>query len=226
MAKIGVAWVQAYNGYLPNLSSCRAEAEGFARTLGIAPTFSRGNSTALDLDFEEAGRGWPLAGGDLSAVETVDLVYFAGHGGPDGPRFGGRTADDGTAKSTEVRWGNGNTLKWVVLDCCWTLHTRSTASPVGSDTVSRWGGAFDGLHHILGFRTVCTDERTRGSAFAEYLNEGESVRRAWIKACEETEPGTTKWALLRAGDSFDDHLPGKGTVGAGGARIAYESANC
>ena len=53
---------------------------------------------------------------------------------------------------------------------------------------------------------------------AQYLNAGNTVRQAWIKACQDTEDSDTQWAYLRADaqgtDTFNDHWWGKGFVSA------------
>lgn len=208
MPTIGTIWVQSYKGNAADLKKSKNQVLYFQRELGLPLGFELGDDAATDVELEEAGlnSATPL-GNDLNRVEKVDLVYFSGHGSSVGPRFGGLTSDDGTARNTEVKWGNGNVLKWVVLDCCFALHTASTASPTGADTITRWRGAFAGVHQIFGFRTQCADEQSRGAAFAEHMREGTSVRQAWINACEESEPGTTRWALLRAPNVKDERMP-------------------
>jgi hypothetical protein len=81
---------------------------------------------------------------------------------------------------------------------------------------SRLGPAFAGLHYMLGFDTVTGDSADRGKEAAERLNDGWSIRDAWIRACTETEGSDTNWAYLRADgpgtDTFNDHWHGKGFV--------------
>jgi hypothetical protein len=120
--------------------------------------------------------------------------------------FGESGYDDGLARNTEVRWGDRN-LEWIAFDACELLQRAGV--------FGRWGWpVFKGLHYVLGFHTTCSDEANRGRYFAEYLNDGWTVRNAWIKACQLTEGSTVEWAYLRAGtssaDTYNDHWHGKG----------------
>jgi len=47
---------------------------------------------------------------------------------------------------------------------------------------------------MLGFDTITGDSGDRGKKFAERLNDGWSIRDAWIRACTETEGSDTNWA--------------------------------
>lgn len=228
MVKIGTEWIQSYSGYVLSLSNAKASADGFVSAFSgstsVQTAFQYGNGATSDSHFEEGTSGL-----DTLYVEQVDMVYFAGHGSSTGPKFlSPSTGNDGGAITTELRWGNaaGSRLKWVVLDCCSALLTLSTASPSGSDTLARWAGAFGGIHQILGFRTACTDEGSRGKIFGDYLAAGESVRSAWRKACQETEDSTRKYAVLRKEGAFYQTL--SNTTGPAGASapINYESGSC
>jgi hypothetical protein len=239
MVSVGIEWNKSYSGRSPPMGSLRltqTQAEGFVRGLTGAPSFSgaasfnRGDGVARDRDFEASGVGTPSSGDAATIVETVDVVYFSGHGSSEGPLFKITTADSGRASSTEVRWGKGGTLRWVVIDACWTLFSSSSASPPGSDTIARWRGAFAGLHQLLGFHNASTDEAMRGERFGYYLKRGRTVREAWKRACEETEVyATTRWAILFTPGSRDDHLPGVGsyaTTSQRGITPLYESGPC
>lgn len=226
MVKIGTEWIQIYGPWMVMLSHAKAQTEGFVSALtGTAQVdFQRGNSQTADSHFEEGTSGL-----DTAYIEGVDMVYFAGHGSSTGPMFRTpSTGDDGAALTSEIRWGNapGSRLKWVVLDCCSALLSVSTASPPGSDTLTRWAGAFGGIHQILGFQTACTDEETRGEAFGEYLAAGDSVRSAWRKACQESEDSTRKYAILRKEGAYYQTLSNTTGSAAASAPINYESGKC
>jgi len=134
-------------------------------------------------------------------------VFFSGHGNPSGFFFG-KKIDDAEAKSTEIRWGDKE-LEYIVLDACNVLEENGV--------FGRWvWPVFKGLHYILGFHTTTSDEADRGRILAQYLNAGNTVRQAWIKACQDTEGSGTEWAYLRADapgtDTYHDHWWGKGSV--------------
>jgi hypothetical protein len=191
MGLIAIEWVQEYYTRLGNPVNTKANAEGFYNTLNATKKFAHGDDKAQDKHFEQSGVGAPVAGSDVSKVEKVDMVYFAGHGSSLGFDFG-VMQDDARAKPAEIRWGDGR-LKWVVLNACKVLLDNPN-----SRAIDRWGQAFTGLRYILGFSTLALDEPHRGQAFAEHLNAGDTIADAWMKACQETEPELTTWAYLRA----------------------------
>jgi hypothetical protein len=208
LAKIGIEWVKNYHGLNPNLSNTQKQAEGFYNLLSGTRSFNWGDDWAWDQDFEEKGVGSPSAGSDTIWADTVHIVFFSGHGCPQGPLFGVTNYDDGIARNTEVRWGNG-TLNWIALDACQVLEQNGV--------FDRWRNAFAGLHIILGFHTTTSDESKRGRYFALYLEAGYTVIAAWKKACKLTEDSSTEWAYVRSGggngvDTYNDHWHGKGWV--------------
>jgi hypothetical protein len=92
-----------------------------------------------------------------------------------------------------MRLGNKD-LEWVVFDACYVLSE-------GGKYYDHCYDIFQGLHYMFGFHTVTYDSPTRGEIFADYLNAGETVRNAWIKACQDTEDSSVEWAYLRAESS-------------------------
>src|SRR5438105_584832 len=178
MGAIGIEWVRKYHGLASDLSNTKPQAEGFYTTLSATRQFALGDDLAWDQDFEQKNVGSPSAGTDETWADNVDMVFFSGHGSPGNFLFGVKT-DDANAKPTEIRWGDRN-LEWIVLDACNVLEE--------SGVFGRWGWpVFKGLHHILGFHTTTSDEADRGRILAQYLNAGNTVRQAWIKACQDTE---------------------------------------
>jgi hypothetical protein len=207
MGTIGVEWVKKYNGLNGNLTNTKPQAEGFYDTLSATRVFDWGDDLAWDRDFEEQGVGSPAEGTDTTWADNVDMVFFSGHGSPEGFFFG-KKIDDAEAKHTEIRWGDRD-LEWIVLDACNVLERDGV--------FDRWGWpVFKGLHYILGFHTTTSDEADRGRLLAQYLNAGWTVRNAWIRACQDTEDSQTQWAYLRADakgtDTYNDHWWGKGST--------------
>lgn len=207
MGSIGIEWVRQYHGLASNLNNTKPQAEGFYNTLSATRRFQWGDDLAWDQDFEQQGLGSPATGTDTTWADNVDMVFFSGHGSPGGFLFGVKT-DDARAKPTEIRWGDKE-LEFIALDACNVLSVDGV--------FDRWGWpVFKGLHYILGFHTTTSDEPDRGRLLAQYLNAGETMRRAWIKACQDTENADTVWAYLRADtastDTYNDHWWGKGSV--------------
>ena len=130
MAKIGVEWVKKYHGRASNLSNTKKQAEGFYNELSGTRSFNWGNDLAWDQDFEEHGEGSPSTGTDTTWVDSVDIVFFSGHGSSGGPLFGVSNHDDGRATPTEIKWGN-KALEWIAFDACELLRR--------SGVWDRWG---------------------------------------------------------------------------------------
>jgi Family of unknown function (DUF6345) len=224
MATKGIEWVNNYHGRASDLSNNDNNAQGFYNKLSGTKTFEYGNDSAWDQDFEESGTGSPSTGTDSTYADNVDIVFFSGHGSSSSFLFGIANKDDGDAKPSELGLGNKQ-CEWLVVDACQFL-TSSGAS-------TRLGGAFKGLHYILGFHTICGDVKDRGEKFADKMNNGQTVRNAWINACNETEGSSRECAYLRADssgtDTFNDHWHGKGFVSAdptGSLSFVYLKTSC
>ena len=141
-----------------------------------------------DFKYETA----PGGGKDYKWVDAVDLCYYTNHGNPNGFCFNSHH-DDEFLHYSEARWGDQD-LEWIVLDACRCLRLVHD----GKSVWARWGPAFRGLHYIFGFDTVAHDSPSRGELFATYISLGFTIRQAWIKACQDTEPSSVWTAYLRA----------------------------
>lgn len=235
--EVGAESVEKYHGRASDLIGLiHQSAAAFCNTVDCTKKFHYKDDWAWDQDFEEPLRGWKPIGTDYMHVDNVDIVFFAGHGSPNGPYFGRSDRDDGQAKPTEVGWGDKD-LEWIAFHACQTLHHSSS-----NNVFNRWRNAFKGLHYILGFRTIawtCGD--TLGKRFAQLLNAGWRVRDAWIRASKESQPTSTHTAYLRADvyqgsrkltNTYNDHLWGHGYVSSdprpskGTLRLFYFSTPC
>jgi len=209
-SEIGIEWVQDYHSWSwPDLMNCKAEAERFQNRLDGVATFNWGDDYAWDEDFEQQGAGfWNPAGTDDIYADNVDIVFYSGHGSSIGPHFGVSSHDSGEVHHDELRLGDKD-AEWAVFDACFVLSE-------GGKYYNNCWDIFQGLHFILGFHTVTHDSASRGENFADYLNDGETVRNAWIKACQDTEGSSTEWAYLRADSSgtttYNEQWISAGTV--------------
>jgi len=213
---IGVIWVNKYHSLNANLTKADNDAKGFYKTLDGTIIFEHPNDLACDMDLEQYGKGNPPAGRDDEFAETVDIVFFSGHGSPEGPLFGIDNRDNGVAHYSNMALGHG-ICKWIVFNAC---------SVLSRDQVTNWEDIFKGLHGILGFDTSCHIAGNRGEKFAENMNRGETIKNAWAMACEETEWGGINWACLFAISStkntVEDHWIGKGDFVQGNVN-SYDS---
>lgn len=226
MGTIGIEWVNKYHGRAGDLKNNDDNAQGFYNTLHGTRQFEYGDDLAWDRDFEESGVGSPTGGTDQIYADDVDIVFFSGHGSRGGAFFGIANKDDGTARPTELRLGNRD-CEWIVFDACLVLELDNL------NVFNRLGGAFAGLHYMLGFDTTTGDSGSRGRKFAKRLNNRWSIRDAWIRACTETEDSDTNWAYLRADapgtNTLNDHWHGKGFVSSdpnNPTTLVYSCGSC
>jgi hypothetical protein len=224
MAKIGVEWVQKYHGRASNLSNTKDQAEGLYNRLSGTRSFNWGDDMAWDQDFEQSGTGSPTTGTDATWADNVSIVFFSGHGSSAGPMFGLAGFDDGLARPSEMRLGDGD-LEWLVIDACEVLNATGVWTRVEP--------IFRGLHYVLGFHTVSSDESKRGRYLADNLDDGQNFRRAWRNACQETEGSGRQYAYMRAdngsSDTYRDHWHGKGFVSSdptSPTRFFYLRSSC
>jgi hypothetical protein len=56
--------------------------------------------------------------------------------------------------------------------------------------LDRWGGAFDGLHQMLGYGGITYDNQEEGETVIEYARDGETVINAWFRTAKEIQPST------------------------------------
>ncbi len=216
----GAEWVNNYNHpFVPqrtNLLHCQQNAQGFFNQLSGTGDFIYGDKWAWDQDIEHFFSASELAAADpppqypfgdgASYAEKVDLLFFSGHGTPDGLLFGVPSKDNGEARYDEMLLGLGGKLKWFVMDACKVLEETGVKF--------RWGRVFKGLRIMLGFHGNCRDVPDRGLRFANYLKgvpstasqnastatSGETIRHAWELACMETEITiANSWAYLHVG---------------------------
>ena len=199
MAKrVGTWWIK------DGLDDRRKEAQSFGEVLDILSSFSwtqdHGDSNVLEKDFVETT-------GYAEKIDQVDLMYMCSHGSYDpedsstwGHAF--RTWDGTVETSESIDWGKGD-LEYFSSHACKLLYHSS------SNSVGRWIPAFKRLHYMFGFHTVSNsgnDQEDRGGKFAIYAAlhlffpffGSYKLRKAWKKACIETESSSVKWAYLRA----------------------------
>lgn len=214
--RVGTAWSPVSPGR--GFASTREQAESFYSEIHGQRRFSLASPRALPrsrrltrADFGPGGR-----------LNTVDLLYFAGHGSRTGLVLDGeeRAVPREYVDSSDIQdWGRDDGLKWAVIDACDVLNLG--APPDAADVIARWRRVFRGLHCLLGFASPVLSWPGRGATFAQLLDRGEPVQEAWKMACEETEGPDDEappllWACLRTADA--DTVPDRWT-GEGAAEV-------
>ena len=196
MLSVGCWWIR------DGLNSRRREARRFGERLerrpGVAWEQDHGDAAVVRSHFLEA------AGTD-EHVDRVDFMYLCTHGDYDPANestYGrGFTCWDGVVRCTDhIKWGNFD-LEFFSAHSCRLLYHSATNS------VGRWVPAFGRLHFMFGFHTISTSgggAAYRGKKFARYSSRhldgytAYTMRRAWRRACVETESHSKEWAYLRA----------------------------
>ncbi len=220
LRRAGAIWINWYKNLLATLSRSDDNAQGFLNKITAQIGFEYGNSNALDQDIEEQGVGYPPTGFDAGTdkAESVDILYFCGHGSRDALylnqyKSGQTKRDSNRASNREIKFGTLGILKWFIADACQVLaksddpYYYCSGHPVAGTTDNyfvNWLSLFNGLRYILGFETDCHESTDRGLRFAEYLNSGHVIHEAWRMACEETEYDINiRCAYLHPGNETD-----------------------
>ena len=196
MLSVGCWWIR------DGLNARRREARRFGERLEERPNVrweqDHGDSEVLRSHFlHDPGRD--------EEVDRVDFMYMCSHGdyNPSNSATYGRgfMCWDGAVHCTDdIEWGNFD-LEFFSSHACRLLYHSS------SNSVGRWVSAFGRLHYMFGFHTISTSggvSAYRGKKFARYSSRhfdgynSRTMRRAWKKACVETESNSKEWAYLRA----------------------------
>ena len=188
------------------------------RDAGITEAFNLNSPDAWERDFKGGETGL-----DAYFADNADIVLYIGHGW--GGAFTFETGkDDSQLQPDDVyhAWGNWD-AEWLALLSCEVLEGDYN----GRKWYQRWGPAFDGLHLLLGFETLASDDPDFAGRFADYLL-GRSfagivtvtlpVRDAWMTAKEEEQPEDRAVVIMGAYgvdnvSNYQDYFWGQGSVG-------------
>ena len=179
--------------------------------------FYRGTYVATTADFLE-----PPYGNDEQIVDSVDLVFYVGHGnanaisfteyhsGPSQPGVGLYDSE------TTDAWGDEN-LEWLCLLSCDVLDNGQYFNFPSF----RWGPSFDGLHFMLGFSTEAASGHTTFEpnfvgAMAAPVGPVLTIQQSWFLAAKTAGVGAPAvLAPIGPGGVCDanDYWWGMGPVG-------------
>jgi len=158
------------------------------RSCGWTQRYLYNKSYAWEEDFKRAA----LGGKEHLYLDTVDLQFYVGHGGPGGFTFWNSCCDDCclTPNDCYRSWGNGDN-EWVALTSC---------SVLADSNVVAWSRCMYGTHLILGFKTTAYARypyyNTQGYWFGRYLCAGYTVPQAWYRAADRVQKGRVVRTLI------------------------------
>jgi hypothetical protein len=229
--EVGAEWVGDYSQVgKPPLPHTEANAEGFFNEVAVYDewdqSFIRGNADARERHFKKMDMG----GFDFAWADSVDFLYFAGHGCAATPygtgscfTFGVDAYDDWILEAwlmnKEPKWGDQD-LEWIVLDCCSALANK-TGGMAAYPLEARWMNSevMHGLHFIFGFATAAIDNEFRGGIFGRNIvcpdchQLIEGWRRATIYTNENWVDGAYLYAYSPGNNPHEEWLPPGWTSG-------------
>lgn len=215
----------SYIGVSGGLSGSQGNTQGFIDGLaadGWTTNFLWGDGNAWESDWNR---------NDDAYVDAADFVWYTGHANQDGWVLA--APDDGFLRFSELggspatpgdKWGQQD-LEWAIIAACGPLQDEILAKG-GGNVLSRWDGAFDGLHLLMGYGAVTFDNTLEGGRIITYARQGQTLRSAWFRTAQEIQPATngvgapdgptvwvgTMWAAKSGANPVNDRLWGHGSV--------------
>lgn len=219
----GTSWI----GTSGNLPGSHDNAKGFVDGLaadGWLVNFNWGDGNAWESDWRKNDDTW---------VDAADFVFYTGHADMNGWVLA--TPDDGSLSYTEVGggpadpgdlWGQQD-LEWLIVAACGPLQDE-VISKGGGDVLARWDGAFDGLHSLMGYGAITSDNKEEGKRIVQYAKQGTPLIDAWFRTAREIQSSTNgakppdgpdvwvgaMYVIAGSADPRNDHLWGHGSVSA------------
>ena len=205
-----------YIGVSGGLPQSGANALGFTsalRSAGWKINFEWGDANAWDTDWIANDDSW---------VDTADIVFYSGHANSNGwvvsPPNDNFVANSevGARCATPDIWGV-NDLEWITIAACGPLQDSHIPGASG-DAFARWGGAFDGLHTLMGYAQVTYDQPYEGVWFANNMKAGMPIIDAWFRAARDAQPdgrgiyAAALYGVKGTANPRNDHLWGYGSV--------------
>lgn len=228
-SEAGTSWVKKIDQTDP-LNGSPANAQGFVDGLaadGWQVNFNWGDLNAWESDWHSDDDTW---------VDAADFVFYTGHANQNGWVLcvPGKKQSVlltpsvvGAAPGSPGDLYGQNDLEWFAIAACGPLQD-DVISPGGGDVLSRWDGAFDGLHTMLGYGAITFDNTDEGRKLARYTRDGMRVIDAWFRTAKEVQPATNgesapdgpdvwvgaMWVTKAGVDPSGDHIWGHGSVSA------------
>jgi hypothetical protein len=125
-------------------------------------------------------------------VDKMDFVYVAGHGNS----YYIQT-NQSTSAGVDLRnapaYGDlpkGGDLEFMVIESCGTVASAPEAPPSG-DWWTPWTSIFQGLHQLVGFRTLSNSDNGIPNRYANKLKANGGIWQSWFDAVDEERSYST-----------------------------------
>lgn len=122
-------------------------------------------------------------GSHLSYVDKMDLAYVAGHGS--GYYI---QTNKSTSTGVDLRYSPGygtlaqnGDLEFLIIESCNTV----VSAPEVSDWWTPWTSIFQGLHQLVGFRTLSNSDNGIPNRYANKLKANGRVWQSWFDSVNE-----------------------------------------
>lgn len=201
---VGAAWV----GISQNLPYSAENVGGFLRQaigVGVQVAFNFGEQLAYQSDFARDT--------DEFGIDSVDLGLYTGHANGLGFSF----ITERKKRfffSEQASWGERD-LEWLVIAACGPLQETEFGIPWWR----QWGGAFNGLHLLLGYANTTYDNNREGLLLGQGIFEQKlPLRQAWASAASSIQTPSEIYAVMgvwdtRGVNNYNDHFWDLGPVG-------------
>ena len=116
-------------------------------------------------------------------VDKMDLAYVAGHGAAYYIQTNQSTGD-GVDLRNSPAYGdlqNGGDLEFMIIESCNTV----ASAPEAADWWDPWKSIFQGLHQLVGFRTLSNSDNGIPNRYANKLKANGGVWQSWFDAVNE-----------------------------------------
>ena len=116
-------------------------------------------------------------------VDKMDLAYVAAHGAAYYVQTNQSTGDGVDLRSSPAYGDliNGGDLEFLIIESCNTV----ASAPEAADWWSPWTSIFQGLHQLVGFRTLSNSDNGIPNNYAHKLKANGGVWQSWFNAVNE-----------------------------------------
>jgi hypothetical protein len=197
----GGSWELGVEGTAGNLTAATAaERAGMQSWLNgwFTTRFVFSEGSSWEEDFKRSSRG----GTENSWLDSVDLMFYVGHGSPGLFTFDNASHDDGTLNSSidcDTSWGD-NDNEWLALTSCQVLADSGLGG---------MAQCMNRQHLILGFVTNASAHNnywdTQAYHFGRYLRYGYNMTQSWFNACDIAQRYRTARVVAEETACFNDN---------------------